>query len=169
MSSGEVYQLKDQIVRVMDDGCLAPVEPEWIADWMQRNANFVKPKKIDGAWEYCPTDLAPKYARTLLAKSGEMGLPSLVAVTAGPFLRPDGSVVDEPGYDEATQVLYRATGPTAPSVRRDPTISAATEALRQLWAPFREFPLAGHVDRGSVLALLLTAALRPAFPPHPVG
>ncbi len=167
--SGEVYQLKDQIVRVMDDGRLAPVEPEWIADWMQRNAKFVKPKKVDGAWQDCPTDLAPKYARTLLAKSGEMGLPSLVAVTTGPFLRPDGSVVDEPGYDEATQVLYRPTGPMAPAVRRDPTVGMAAEALRQLWAPFREFPFAGDMDRGSVLALLLTAALRPGIATAPGG
>lgn len=167
--AGEIYQLKDQIVRVTEGGRLAPIEPEWITDWMQRNADFVRPKKVEGAWQDCPTDLAPKYARTLLAKSGEIGLPGLVAVTTGPFLRPDGGVVDAPGYDEVTQVLYSPTGPTAPSVRRAPTVVMAAEALRHLWAPYREFPFAGDVDRGSVLALLLTAALRPAIATAPGG
>ena len=78
-----------------------------------------------------PADLAPKYARTLLAKRGEMGLPNLVAVTAGPFLRADGSVLDERGYDEATQVLYCPTGPAVPSVRRELTVAMAAEVLQR--------------------------------------
>jgi len=136
---------------------------------MQRNADFVKPKKVDGDWVDRPTDLAPKYARTILAKRGEMGLPGLVAVTNGPFLRPDGSIVDEPGYDEMTQVLYRPATPTVPRVRGEVTMPVAEEALRHLWAPFGKFPFAGEVDRGSVLALLLTAALRSGITTAPGG
>ena len=165
----ELYQLKDAVVRVTEGGRLAPVEPEWIVDRLQRRADFVRPKKVDGVWEDLPADLAPKYAKTLLAKSGEMGLPSLVAITAGPFLRDDGSVVAEPGYDEATQVLYHPGGPPAPPVRAAPTVPMATEALEHLWAPFREFPFADEVDRGAVLALLLTAALRPGIAIAPGG
>lgn len=164
-ADGEMYQLKDQIVRVTDDGRLAVVEPEWIVDWIQRQADFLKPTK-DGDR---PTDLPPKYARTILAKRGEIGLPNLVAITPGPFLRPGGSVVDEPGYDEATQVLYRPTGPGAPSVRRGLTRAETEDALRNLWAPFREFPFATDVDRGAVLALILTAVLRPGLPTAPGG
>jgi hypothetical protein len=165
----ELYQLKDEIVRVTDTGRLAPVEPEWIADRLQRRADFVRPKKVDGEWQDLPADLAPKYPKTLLAKSGDMGLPSLVAITAGPFLRADGSVVAEPGYDEATQVLYHPAGSPAPPVRPAPTVVMATEALQYLWAPFREFPFEGDVDRGGVLALLLTAALRPGIVIAPGG
>jgi hypothetical protein len=78
-------------------------------------------------------------------------------------------VVDEPGYDEATQVLYCPTGPTAPSVRRALTVTMAEDALRHLWAPFREFPFSSDVDRGCTLALLLTAALRPGIAIAPGG
>jgi hypothetical protein len=169
MGQAELYQLKDQIVRVTEAGRLAPIEPEWIADRLQRSADFVRPKKVDGEWQDCPADLAPKYAKTLLAKSGDMGLPSLVAITSGPFLRGDGSVVAEPGYDEATQVLYHLVGPAAPSVRVAPTVAMATEVLQHLWAPFREFPFAADADRGAVLALLLTAALRAGIALAPGG
>jgi hypothetical protein len=168
-ATGEIYQLKDQLVRVTDDGRLATIEPEWIIDWIQRQVDFEKLKKVGSAWEYQPTDLPRKYAQTLLAKTGDIGVPELAAITAGPFVRPDGSVVDEPGYDEATQILYWPTGPNAPSVRRELTVPMAEQALHHLWAPFREFPFASDVDRGCLLALLLTAAIRPGIPTAPGG
>src|SRR3989442_1317648 len=161
----EMYQLKDQVVRVTDDGRLAPVEAEWIIDWLQRHAELERFRQK--AWRR--TDLSPKYAKTILAKAGGMGLPGLVAVTAGPYLRPDGSIVDEPGYDDVTQVLYKPTGPCPPTVRRQMTRALAGDVLRQLWEPFREFPFGGDVDRGVVLALLLTAALRVGLGTAPGG
>lgn len=165
-AEGQIYQLKDQLARITDEGRLAPIESEWIIDWIQRHAEFERLVPKSG---WCPADLPPKYARTILAKRGEMGLPGLVAVTTGPFLRPDGSIVDEPGYDDTTQVLYCATGACVPTVRRQVTVAMADKLLRQLWAPFCEFPFAGDVDRGSVLALLLTAALRPGMAISPGG
>ena len=165
VTEGEIYQLKDQLVRVTDQGRLAPVEPEWTVDYLQRHAEFERLQR--GGW--CRTDLPPKYARTILAKRGEMGLRDLGAIVPGPFLRPDGSVVDQPGYDDRTQVLYRPAGPSAPTVRRDVTPAVAEEVLRHLWAPFSKFPFAGDVDRGCVLALLLTAALRAGVPTSPGG
>lgn len=39
-ATGDIYQLKDQLVRVTDDGRLATIEPEWITDWIQRHADF---------------------------------------------------------------------------------------------------------------------------------
>jgi hypothetical protein len=166
-AEAEVYQLKDHVVRVTDQGRLAPVDSEWITDWLQRHAEFERYKTSANAW--LPTDLPPKYACTILAKRGEMDLPGLVAVTAAPFLRPDGSVVDEPGYDDATEVLYRPAGASAPSVRRGLPRANANEVLDHLWAPFSKFPFAGDVDRGSALALMLTAALRPGIATAPGG
>ena len=161
-----IYQLKDQIARITDEGRLAPVVSEWLTDWLQRRAEFERLNKTGG---WVPADLSPKYANTILAKRGEMGLPNLVAITPGPFLRPDGSVVDQPGYDPITQVLYASSGPKAPTVRRDITLEMAEEDLRQVWEPFSKFPFVGDVDRGSVLALLLTAAVRPGIPIAPAG
>src|SRR5207302_393702 len=132
---------------------------------LQRHAQFER--LIRGVW--CRTDLPLKYARTLLAKRGELGLPGLVGIVHGPFLRCDGTVVSDPGYDAATQVLYGPTDSAAPTVRPYLTVAMAEEVLHRLWAPFREFPFAGDVDRGSVLALLLTAAERTGIATAPGG
>jgi hypothetical protein len=165
LTEGEVYQLKDQLVRVTDQGRLAPVEPDWAVDYLQRHAEFERLQ----AKGWRRTDLPLNYARTILAKRGEMGLRELGAIVPGPFLRPDGSVVDQPGYDDATQVLYRPTGPSGTSVRPHVTPAMAEDVLRRLWAPFSKFPFAGDIDRGCVLALLLTAALRAGIPTSPGG
>ena len=164
-AEGEMYRQKNMIVHITDEGGLARPDSAWLTDWLQRRAAFEK--RRSNVWG--PTDLPSKYAETILARQGELALPSLVAVTPGPFLRPDGSVVDQPGYDAATQVLYRSTGPDAPTVRQDMTRSMAEEALRYLWAPFGRFPFAEDVDRGVILALLLTAAVRPGIAIAPGG
>jgi len=165
VAEGEIYQLKDQLVRVTDQGRLAPVEPDWTVDYLQRHAEFERFQNN----EWRRTDLPLKYARTILAKRGELGLPELVGIVHGPFVRSDGTVVSDPGYDAATQVLYRPTDSAAPTVRPHLTVAMAEEVLHRLWAPFRKFPFAGDVDRGSVLALLLTAALRVGLPTSPGG
>lgn len=162
----DIFQLQDQIVRVTEDGRLATVQPEWIADRLQRTVDFVR-RTREG--DLRPTDLSMKYAKTILAKSGEIGLPSLTAITNGPFLRPDGSLVAEPGYDRPTGVLYHPAGLLAPPIRTLKSIGEVESVLRQLFAPFREFPFAGDVDRGSALALVLTAALRAGIPTAPGG
>lgn len=168
-AEADIYQLKDQLVRVTEDGRLATLEPEWTADWIHRHAEVLKWRKVGNDWDWRPADLPPKYARTLLAKSGELGLPGLVAITGGPFLRPDGTVVDEPRYDEVAQILYWPTEQGTPSVRKQLTQAEAENALRQFWAPFKEFPFATDVDRGAALALAITAALRPGLPTAPGG
>ena len=166
-AEGEIYQLKDQIAHVTDQGRLAPVEAPWVIDYLQRRAEFERFNEKRGCW--CRTDLAVRYANTLIAKRGEIGLPDLVAVVHGPFLRVDGSIVDEPGYDVSTQVLFHPIGAGGPPVRHDVPREIAQEALRQLWEPFSRFPFAGDVDRGTVLALILTAALRAGIPISPGG
>src|SRR5579885_1892985 len=49
-----------------------------------------------------PKDLAAAY----LERIGMWKLPSLHAVATAPTLRPDGSIIDRPGYDRATGVYY---------------------------------------------------------------
>jgi len=52
------------------------------------------------AWAACN---APRpVATNLLARSGAWRFRSLVGVVTAPTLRPDGSVIDQPGYDPAT-------------------------------------------------------------------
>lgn len=66
-------------------------------------------------------------------------------------------------------MLYHPAGLLAPPVRTLRSIGEAESVVRQLFAPFSEFPFAGDVDRGSALALVLTAALRAGIPTAPGG
>lgn len=86
----------------------------------------------------------------------------LQAVVECPFLRPDGSLVSDPGYDEATGVyLYpHAIKPTFPHViDRD----AALKAWEQLQEVVCDFPFQHEYHKAAWLCGLLTPLARFAF------
>ena len=45
-------------------------------------------------------------ATALLARAGAWRFNSIIGVVTAPTLRPDGSVIDRPGYDPATGLLF---------------------------------------------------------------
>ena len=112
-------------------------------------------------------DAPAAVAKAVLAKHGERGFKTLVAVVTAPTLRADGSVLDVPGHDADSGLLYFSTAQNPPHVPANPTPADALAALQFLWAPFAEFPLIDDVSRGVVLHGLLTAAVRAALPTAP--
>jgi hypothetical protein len=56
------------------------------------------------AKKYVPADPTPKVAATVLARDGEWRFRKLTGVITTPTLRPDGTILSEPGYDPATQL-----------------------------------------------------------------
>ena len=90
------------------------------------------------------------------------GLRRLVGITETPSLRPDGTVIDRPGYDAATGFLY------VPSARFDavpdvPTQGDAARALLALADVFCDFPFATEAARYVPIAALLSIMARPAI------
>ena len=78
-----------------------------------------------------------------------------------PTLRPDGTVLSDPGYDPTTKLWY------APAEdRRLPPIRATREAAEASLALFKdllsEFPFVTDLDRAVALAALMTPVLRGA-------
>jgi hypothetical protein len=86
----------------------------------------------------CPPDVA----RALLQRKGLWRyLPVIAGITTAPTLRVDGSILDEPGYDPATRVLYiRPESVTYPEIPREPTKDDARVALDALCDLVSEFP-----------------------------
>lgn len=83
------------------------------------------------------------------------GIRELRGVVRTPILRPDGSVLSEPGYDPATCLFY------APDVEYDglperPTRTDAERALIELEEIIRDFPFISPESRSAALAMLLT-------------
>ncbi len=93
-------------------------------------------------------------------------LKKLNAVVTAPTLRPDGTVFDKQGYGEDTGFFFETEEEVVP-VSSEPDQTAVLAAIDALFYPFREFPLVGPLDRGVLLAALLTAAVRSALPTAP--
>jgi hypothetical protein len=79
----------------------------------------------------------------------------LVGVVDAPVLRPDGTVLQEPGYDTATGFYYEPRL-EYPPVASSPTRDDAIAALAALDAVFVDFPFADGASRSALLAAILT-------------
>ena len=92
-----------------------------------------------------------------------LGLRSLVGVLETPFLRPDGTVCQTPGFDEKTGYLLVSTD-VFPEVLDTPTQEQSSAALVELRTElFSDFPFVSEVDRHVPIAALLTLLARPAI------
>jgi putative DNA primase/helicase len=88
----------------------------------------------------------------------------VAGVITTPTLRPDGTVLNRPGYDPATQLWYKPDSQLSmPPLQENPTREQAGVALALLTDLLVEFPLASGVDPAVALATILTAVLRGGF------
>jgi hypothetical protein len=164
---GELYEFGEGAVAYITDARARTVSVDWLLDHLGRVCEFYSERVLGGELTESNED-APLYvARAVLAKHGQRDFKRLAGVITAPTLRADGSVLDEPGYDEASGLLYFNAAGDAPRVPEEPTPAFALDALRALWAPFALFPIADDVSRGVVLHGLLTSCIRGALPTAP--
>ena len=90
------------------------------------------------------------------------GIRRLVGVSESPFMRPDGTICQSPGYDAATGYIY-APSAEYPRVAEQPTQAEAETALALLVDVFRDFPYVSPAARLVPVAALLTLLARPAI------
>lgn len=105
--------------------------------------------------------------KQIIAQGERRRLKPLDGVITGPTIRLDGSVLDAPGYDLATRLLFDPMGEDVPEVPTSPTMAQARDALDVLLHPFQTFPFVDATARGALLAAILTAAVRPVLPTSP--
>jgi putative DNA primase/helicase len=100
----------------------------------------------------------------ILSRKGQWKLPPVAGVVTTPTLRPDGSILSEPGYDAATR-LYHVADPSLKLGRmpEKPTRADAEQALETLKALLTGFPFVTAVDRAVALSGLITPVVRGAL------
>ncbi|MCK8785228.1 hypothetical protein M0638_12615 [Roseomonas sp. NAR14] len=103
-----------------------------------------------------PMDITKTYQQ----RAGLWRLPNIAGVTNGPTLRPDGSILQVPGYDEATGLLYDPQGEDYPEIPVHPTRRQAEDALQLLRDLIQHFNFCSDTDRAVALAGILTACIR---------
>ena len=125
------------------------------ANWQKLNRNG-EVVNIDP-----PKDVAEQTAEMI----EEWGFPPLTGVITCPTLRPDDSLLDQDGYDEATGlVLYKAL--KLPPIKE--TREAAVDAIKRLAALLDGFPFVNDESKAVALSRFLTPVLRGAFPVVPL-
>lgn len=169
----ELFDFGTNAIAFVADGKATPVSRDWLVDHAGRVAEFysVRTERDDDGNITSTREIAedaPAYiANAIIAKHGSRNFRKLTAVTTAPTLRPDGSVLDEPGHDPATGLMYVTTEAYPLAVPSAPTTEQALDALAMLWHPIRLFPFADEVAIGVTLAAMLAACLRPALPTCP--
>lgn len=171
-SRGELFDYGEGAIAYVSEGKARPVSPDWLTDHMGRVCDFYSVRRRkdsagDDVTDEGAEDAPLGVARAILAKHGERGFRKLVAVVTAPTLRVDGTILDRPGHDEGSGLLYYCEHPNPPRVPSAPSVADALNALRFLWRPFALFPLVDDVSRAVVLHGLLSAALRASLPTTP--
>ncbi len=168
-----LYQQAGHLVRVVrvDPSSATPQRPdgtpelrraakETIRELLSRHARFEKFDRTERT--YLETHPPKEVAEAIKMRGEWPGIRPLDGVIEGPTLRPDGSLLDRPGYDAATRVLY-LPGVDFPKIRDEPTIDHARKALAALVEPFAQFPWSRPEQLYVPIAAILTLAARTAI------
>ena len=143
----------------------ATVETTHLRDLLSRVARWEKFDRRKNDWR--SVDPPAEVAATVVARFGEWKFPTAVGVVTTPTLRPDGTVLVEPGYDPMTRLVLIAP-PALPAIPADPTRDDALAALTLLDSLLEEFPLVDRPSRSVAQSALITPIVRGAFPVAPL-
>jgi hypothetical protein len=107
-------------------------------------------------------------ALTLKERRMRLRLPNLVGLVNCPTIMANGRLVEEPGFDPKTGILFDALGVHFPRVPEKPTKETAEAALKRLSKLIGTFEFVGKDDKAVALSLMLTAVARPGLPSAPL-
>ena len=133
----------------------------------KRQADMIQLATLSGKkleperFEPCPPPAA--VVNAALARGAWRGVRSLTGISETPFMRANGTICQEPGYDDATGFLYTPRV-DYPIVRESPSQQDAADALNDLSHVFCDFPYADPAHAMVPIAALLTVLARPALP-----
>ena len=106
--------------------------------------------------------------RTLRQRPGRLRLPVLTGLVNAPTMRANGSILNSPGYDGATGLLYDSQGVEFPRIADRPTRDEARAAMALLDDLISTFPFVSKIDRSVALSAILTALVRRSLPTAPM-
>ena len=115
---------------------------------------------------------APPFTIESLGALGEWPeIPAVEAIVEAPILRPDGSVLDTPGYDTATRLIYEPSADLhLGHIPEKPTKAQAAAAFKFVREELlADFPFVTPADEANALALLITPIVRANVPLVPLA
>lgn len=127
----------------------------------QRSKCLIEVRSKTGAhWKHIPP---PKDNVIAVKERGHWpGYRPLTGILETPAFKPNGHVLQTPGYDAETGYLFLPNARYA-DIAEAPTHDDARRALEVLRDPFRDFPYVDASHESAVLAAVLTLLARPAI------
>jgi hypothetical protein len=110
----------------------------------------------------------PRSVAEMLLTRKQWRFPVLTGIINAPTLRPDGSLLDKPGYDEKTGLLFKPGETKFPSILKSPSMEDAAAAMELLQGLISTFPFKTEVDKAVALSGILTAVVRRSLRAAPV-
>jgi putative DNA primase/helicase len=105
---------------------------------------------------------------TLKDRAHRLRLPVLTGIVNCPSISTDGELLDRPGYDPRTGILFDPLGVTFPRVPDLPTRADAMKALARILELLATFDFVSDDDRAVALSLILTSVARRGLPFAPL-
>jgi hypothetical protein len=136
-----------------------------VRGYLDQAARFEKRDGRSKNWVHAkpPADVAD----LILERVGHWPFPPIRGVLAAPSLRGDGSLLDQPGYDEATG-MFLVAPPPMPSIPDQPTWAEGQQAMETLNQLLAGFPFDDDNARAVGLSALVTPVVRAALPTSPL-
>lgn len=158
-----VYVVADQsplrgVTRPAGASRIAPLPLPTLREYLSGAAIFTTEGEDGPRVVHVPTTCVQAVA----ARGQWKGLRALEGIVDCPMLRPDGSVITEPGYDPATGVIYTPSR-AYPAVPAAPTLADARAAISLLSDLFCDFPFRTPAHASAAIAALMTPLAVYAF------
>ena len=159
-------KLKASNNRAIQGWRLIPVKRSHLVDTLTCAARFMKYNVRSKDWVAinAPDEVAEIY----LAREGYWKLPVLTGLIHTPFLRADGSICEQPGYDAASGLLFKPDNQSFPPIPQYPSKADAIAALERIKDLITGFPFVSEVDRSVALSGFLTTLDRRAMATAPL-
>jgi hypothetical protein len=122
-------------------------------------AQFIRFDGRSKKWVRC--ELPSMIIEMILAGRSEQIFPGIKGLISTPILRPDRSIITQPGYD-ADSGYYMIGAPTLPPIPAAPTRGDALAALAGLADLLSEFPFVDKVSESVAYSGLITPLVRAA-------
>lgn len=158
---------------------LTPIDRDATLDRLNRLIHWQKWNEKQHDFKRCNAPAA--IAMTLLSRSGHWNFPPLIGVVSAPTLRPDGSVLDKPGYDKTTGLFLDIREGSFPPLPPKPSRDEGQAALQFLKNELLDrpclnskrpedqgFSFVADRDRSKALAAILSGLIRLSLPTAPL-
>ena len=147
---------------VADTPKIHEMHPDTLRERMCSVALWERVKQAPGGADWAPCEPSNAIVGATWHRHRWAGIRPLRGIIETPLMRPDGTILDSPGYDRVTGYLYAPSAEFLP-ITEKPTRDEARGAYTKLAAIFDDFPYSSPAGQSMAVAAILTVVGRTAI------